>query len=362
MTPEASVSAWLARQVEAFNDRVTARKGVVDLVSSDRFFASFGAVRPCGMHQEAAAACAAGIVFRLQFQLCPGLIDIAVQQDDEAAPGLAPILAHPLAGLAELRLSCAVCNDKALCGDFGSETQQRYMIIGGVSSLVTAVERVAVQAKVPILIDDQVHANVETKWNCRLHDSVIYAKRGTQQALLVWELSSENNDTGTSFPDDWGPRSLGSARLIKSAWPRWTSLRLHVPVQAHEDGDGVGEEKECMFMYDVGRRASNPWNLYNMVVKMWLAGRSCGGNYVQRNGVFGGHGVEPLRLCAMAEQDSLRSNSGINNVEVNVERMLGLFPCSEVQPPVFPQRLGAGNGAAARCLADTGTRGRQQGK
>eukprot|EP00665_Eupelagonemidae_sp_cell47_P013161 gene13161-biopygen5261 len=73
--PEASVSAWLARQIEAFSDRVTARKGVVDLVSSDRFFASFGAVRPCGVHQEAAVACAAGRCRHFAAQLlCSGRV------------------------------------------------------------------------------------------------------------------------------------------------------------------------------------------------------------------------------------------------------------------------------------------------
>ena len=34
-----------------------------------------------------------------------------------------------------LPISCAASNGNALCGDFGSDVQQQFMVIGGVSSL-----------------------------------------------------------------------------------------------------------------------------------------------------------------------------------------------------------------------------------
>ena len=64
--------------------------------------------------------------------------------------------------LTQLLIDCAACCGEALCGDFGSAAQQRYMHLGGVSALVAAVERVALQWKILVLVDARVRADVET--------------------------------------------------------------------------------------------------------------------------------------------------------------------------------------------------------
>ena len=103
--------------------------------------------------------------------------------------------------LAELAINCAACCGEAVCGDFGSAAQQRYMHLGGVSPLVVAVERVALQWEARVLVDTRVHADVDTNWNCRLYGPVIYAKRGapqphlqpeqSKQPLLLWAVCGE---------------------------------------------------------------------------------------------------------------------------------------------------------------------------
>eukprot|EP00665_Eupelagonemidae_sp_cell47_P013623 gene13623-biopygen13395 len=49
--------------------------------------------------------------------------------------------------LERLPISAAVCCGSAVCGDFGSRDQQRFMSIGGVSSFVVVIERVATRGK-----------------------------------------------------------------------------------------------------------------------------------------------------------------------------------------------------------------------
>ena len=48
--------------------------------------------------------------------------------------------------------------------------------------------RVATQWGVRILADEQVKLNVQTHWNCRLRDHVVYPKRGDREPLPLWEI------------------------------------------------------------------------------------------------------------------------------------------------------------------------------
>eukprot|EP00661_Eupelagonemidae_sp_cell13_P018644 gene18644-biopygen20465 len=55
-----AVSSWIALEVEHAAAHVAEHRGVVDLASSDHIAASFGAVRPCLAHRQAAARAAWG--------------------------------------------------------------------------------------------------------------------------------------------------------------------------------------------------------------------------------------------------------------------------------------------------------------
>ena len=119
--------------------------------------------------------------------------------------------------LTQLLIDCAACCGEALCGDFGSAAQQRYMHLGGVSPLVAAVERVALQWKIPVLVDARVHADVETNWNCRLYDPVVYAKRGDPQPLLLWGVCGEKEEAeqnSSSGNEEWMYQLDCRARML----------------------------------------------------------------------------------------------------------------------------------------------------
>eukprot|EP00665_Eupelagonemidae_sp_cell47_P017272 gene17272-biopygen4679 len=154
-----AVSAWLAKQVGVLNDCVTGRKGVIDLVSADHCFASFGAARPISGHRRAAVCCANSLELRAdsvgrggelpdsagappgeafgerrrpeereegsgEVRKCREGKEGEDEEEQEGAKALKnrSILLGPLA---ELPVSCSACSDKAFCGDFGSDALQR---------------------------------------------------------------------------------------------------------------------------------------------------------------------------------------------------------------------------------------------
>eukprot|EP00662_Eupelagonemidae_sp_cell21_P000131 gene131-5360_t len=65
------------------------------------------------------------------------------------------------------------------------------MTIGGVSSLLRAVDRVAVHMSVGVLIDAELHGGLDTESDaagvaCRLREIVSYAKRGSDRPFSLW--------------------------------------------------------------------------------------------------------------------------------------------------------------------------------
>eukprot|EP00665_Eupelagonemidae_sp_cell47_P015864 gene15864-biopygen9284 len=135
-------------------DHVILQKGVVDLISADHVFASFGAVRYVGAHRQAVVRTASNTTRLLDAdQLLMGDV---------------------FGSLARLLSTYSACSARALCGDFGSSSQMRFMAVGGLSSLIAVVERFATRRELPGLVDAAVHADVETNWYCRLREFVIY--------------------------------------------------------------------------------------------------------------------------------------------------------------------------------------------
>eukprot|EP00665_Eupelagonemidae_sp_cell47_P013704 gene13704-biopygen11674 len=108
--------------------------------------------------------------------------------------------------LAALRASSAAASAGALCGDFGSAQQQRYMIIGGVSSLVAVLERVATRWGAALLVDAAVRMDAEMEWSCRRRGAAVYPKRGGDEPVHLWEVTGEReveDDPNSSHPKEW---------------------------------------------------------------------------------------------------------------------------------------------------------------
>eukprot|EP00662_Eupelagonemidae_sp_cell21_P057648 gene57648-biopygen62653 len=128
--PPEVVSKWLAVDTSRTIDCVQREGGVIDLLSSDRRFVSFGAARKCFGAHLAALHCA----WRL------------ANSDDPFHPATPPC-----------EIAASVCHGPALCGDFGSDTSIRFMSIGGVSTFCVVVERLATHWQIRVLIDEGVH-------------------------------------------------------------------------------------------------------------------------------------------------------------------------------------------------------------
>eukprot|EP00665_Eupelagonemidae_sp_cell47_P017463 gene17463-biopygen4257 len=84
-----------------------------------------------------------------------------IHQPRAAAARGADLSADAAGALAGLPRTAAACCGKALCGDFGSDTQQQFMSIGGISSLLLVVERLAARWDVAALVDAGVHADAD---------------------------------------------------------------------------------------------------------------------------------------------------------------------------------------------------------
>eukprot|EP01062_Namystynia_karyoxenos_P039446 TRINITY_DN2866_c0_g2_i4.p1 TRINITY_DN2866_c0_g2~~TRINITY_DN2866_c0_g2_i4.p1 ORF type:complete len:646 (+),score=109.74 TRINITY_DN2866_c0_g2_i4:183-1940(+) len=189
-----SVSDWLAEEVERFQSAVSAQGGVSDLLSGDHFTASFGALRVQGTQRECAVRVAVNV--------------------STAASGVGE--------LGALRVTSAVCSGRALCGDFGSDAARRFMIIGGVSSFIVAMERAAAAWRAGTLLDAVVHQDTTSSWHCRLRKRVTFPKL-SPKPIGLWEVTQPAE--GAQHNDEW--------------------------------------------MYEMESAQKNPWEAYNNAVMSW---------------------------------------------------------------------------------------------
>eukprot|EP01062_Namystynia_karyoxenos_P039447 TRINITY_DN2866_c0_g2_i5.p1 TRINITY_DN2866_c0_g2~~TRINITY_DN2866_c0_g2_i5.p1 ORF type:complete len:616 (+),score=94.88 TRINITY_DN2866_c0_g2_i5:93-1940(+) len=189
-----AASSWLEAEVGRFADAVQVRGGVTDLLSGDHFTASFGALRAQGTLKESA-------------------VRVAVKLST-AASGVGE--------LGALRVTSAVCSGRALCGDFGSDAARRFMIIGGVSSFIVAMERAAAAWRAGTLLDAVVHQDTTSSWHCRLRKRVTFPKL-SPKPIGLWEVTQPAE--GAQHNDEW--------------------------------------------MYEMESAQKNPWEAYNNAVMSW---------------------------------------------------------------------------------------------
>eukprot|EP01062_Namystynia_karyoxenos_P051987 TRINITY_DN4120_c0_g1_i1.p1 TRINITY_DN4120_c0_g1~~TRINITY_DN4120_c0_g1_i1.p1 ORF type:complete len:748 (+),score=96.08 TRINITY_DN4120_c0_g1_i1:94-2244(+) len=256
----AGLSAWFAVEVERFNTAVRDRKGVVGILSGDHLRASFGVLKALGEHRSSATACGveqsarsdarqsrsgrAGSLAGSQVASSPPRVEDSASSRELICPtgslsrrsvakrrSSGPT--RDCASLDALRVTAAVCTGDALCGDFGSNMVQRFMIIGTVNAMVHVVERAAAGWDAAVLIDDDVHADVGCNWNCRLRKRVTLVKHGSasRHRTMLWEVMS--------------PRRGASRDAPPEEW-----------------------------MYQLAGLAPNPWEEYNLVVRMWCRGNT----------------------------------------------------------------------------------------
>eukprot|EP00756_Hemistasia_phaeocysticola_P035319 Hpha_TRINITY_DN16575_c5_g2::TRINITY_DN16575_c5_g2_i2::g.135814::m.135814 len=117
---------WIEADVERWCVAVAAARGVVDMIGGDRRYASFNARRQCKGHASAAV--------------------------------------EVLSSRGTLRQSrgwtgCVV-SGPAVCGSFGCATTMRFMVLGGVSSSLHPLERIAAQWRIKVLTDSEAHSSV----------------------------------------------------------------------------------------------------------------------------------------------------------------------------------------------------------
>eukprot|EP00662_Eupelagonemidae_sp_cell21_P057523 gene57523-biopygen20794 len=163
-----AASLWFEHEVDRVSNEVDDRGGCVDSLYADHFSATFGAVRQNPSHRRFVVPCARRI---------------------EAAGGTGSQARDPLSDpISGLTMAAACCAGRALCGDFGSNTARRFMVLGGVGSLLLVAERLATGWGGGIVLDDVVYHAAQEEWYCRIREQVTYPKRGSQQPLALWQV------------------------------------------------------------------------------------------------------------------------------------------------------------------------------
>eukprot|EP01062_Namystynia_karyoxenos_P071183 TRINITY_DN665_c3_g2_i3.p1 TRINITY_DN665_c3_g2~~TRINITY_DN665_c3_g2_i3.p1 ORF type:complete len:761 (+),score=166.51 TRINITY_DN665_c3_g2_i3:104-2284(+) len=227
-----AVSDALAAAVEGFIAVVGSRGGVPDLLSGDHLSATFGAVKAQGTHRLSATGAAVQLA-------APVATGTAAQSGAQSAAQSYLTLVpeaqqvHSFSGegrswqsrrCSEARgpVTVAVCSGKALCGDFGSATAQRFMVLGPLSSFAPAVERAAAAWRMGTLIDAAVQQDADQSWECRLRRMVRFPKLGLS-LIGLWEVVCAKQSALNA--DEW--------------------------------------------MYELENTGHNPWERYNAAVSVW---------------------------------------------------------------------------------------------
>eukprot|EP01062_Namystynia_karyoxenos_P007061 TRINITY_DN12483_c0_g1_i1.p1 TRINITY_DN12483_c0_g1~~TRINITY_DN12483_c0_g1_i1.p1 ORF type:complete len:648 (+),score=106.95 TRINITY_DN12483_c0_g1_i1:82-2025(+) len=264
--PHQLLVPWMAAEVERFADQVKAQGGVLDHLSGDHFSATFGALKAQGSQ-------------------CLAAVQAAVESTSTADRKVD----------SALQSTAAICSGHALCGDFGSATTQRFMVIGGVSAFITAVERAAAAWRVPA-----VRGDVEQFWSCRLRKCVIFPKLSASR-IGLWEVLVQRLRGGES-----------------SEW-----------------------------MYELANARADLWGVYSDAVTSWCDGRAEAAlvtvqEALRPEGSPGGDASVRLGLQALRQQLQLGASPPVG--EVTAKALAGhpapLVPREEVpgEEPGTPMR------------------------
>eukprot|EP00756_Hemistasia_phaeocysticola_P035325 Hpha_TRINITY_DN16575_c7_g1::TRINITY_DN16575_c7_g1_i1::g.135823::m.135823 len=176
---------WVAEDVGVWMSAVVDAKGVVDLISGDRRYASFNARQRCDQHAAAA-------------------MDVLSQRSGAGWSG-------------------CVVSGQAVCGDFGSSDFLRFMVLGGVSSSLHTLERTAAKWRISILADSVAYASAFVVWEGKLLGAAWAPKRGSAPLRLF-------NMTG------------GRKNFERQETEEWMYVLANMPQSAHHN-DNEAKEK-----------------------------------------------------------------------------------------------------------------------
>eukprot|EP01065_Artemidia_motanka_P032835 TRINITY_DN39813_c0_g1_i1.p1 TRINITY_DN39813_c0_g1~~TRINITY_DN39813_c0_g1_i1.p1 ORF type:complete len:695 (+),score=190.98 TRINITY_DN39813_c0_g1_i1:76-2085(+) len=195
----------LQYDVSNFVSVVTSQRGVTDILSGDHLYANFGAARGCRTHRLSAtnSACT----------LCLPSPQLACES--------------PRTPAREARMTAAVCSGSCKCGDFGSASAQRFMVVGPCFSMLCVVERLSARWEVPVLVDGTVEQDVNHAWYLRLRQALSFPKTSAAPTR-IWEVMSPVRRA--SNPAEWMYELSGQSNpwyvfntllsewIVKGAW------------------------------------------------------------------------------------------------------------------------------------------------
>ena len=139
---------WMEGDIPKWCESVAAFSGVVDVVCGDRRFASFNAVSKCDGH-------------------APRGISVVQGHNAREDKGKFEILRtfvrqRSLREFGSLRATGVVVTGQVICGDFGSDSFLRFMVLGKTACSLYALERTASAWQVSCLADSEAYKGPET--------------------------------------------------------------------------------------------------------------------------------------------------------------------------------------------------------
>eukprot|EP01065_Artemidia_motanka_P047386 TRINITY_DN7420_c0_g1_i7.p1 TRINITY_DN7420_c0_g1~~TRINITY_DN7420_c0_g1_i7.p1 ORF type:complete len:601 (+),score=110.00 TRINITY_DN7420_c0_g1_i7:48-1850(+) len=156
------IESALALDVGIFCSSVTECGGVVDLMSGEHGFASFNASRPCTRHAHKALIAKDGV-------------------DQRRSAGGRPM---------DL-VRFAAASGSAICGDFGSTTMQRFMVLGRISSVLLVIEKLSAEWKLHSAVNDAVYDDTRMHWRHTPAGAWFMVKLGPQSMNRVYEVGEQ---------------------------------------------------------------------------------------------------------------------------------------------------------------------------
>eukprot|EP01059_Diplonema_ambulator_P022600 TRINITY_DN37924_c0_g1_i1.p1 TRINITY_DN37924_c0_g1~~TRINITY_DN37924_c0_g1_i1.p1 ORF type:complete len:957 (+),score=143.28 TRINITY_DN37924_c0_g1_i1:2-2872(+) len=103
----------------------------------------------------------------------------------------------------------------AWCGNLGCDGLKRYNYISGTSVWTHIVERLANKWGIQILADNGVCRDSDTLFVCRATEQVVFAKRGSTQPIILWEVVSRHIQQDAN--EEW-------MYVLKQEQDPWTTL------------------------------------------------------------------------------------------------------------------------------------------
>eukprot|EP00756_Hemistasia_phaeocysticola_P015496 Hpha_TRINITY_DN15415_c2_g3::TRINITY_DN15415_c2_g3_i1::g.175500::m.175500 len=158
-----TISGVIAEEVSKWCELVQSRRGTVDMVSGDKRLAGFNVTRGCGTHTQ-------------------GAIHVLHECGPQGV--------H----------TGAAVSGRALCGDFGSESMMRSMVLGKVAAFVYTLERLAAVRGVRLL-EQSVFQDVAMLWEARMWGVVSY-RRFADKPLRLYEPVAPRN-AGADANEEW---------------------------------------------------------------------------------------------------------------------------------------------------------------